>query len=144
MTTASDRNKSTVRAFFQALEAEDAKAISALFAKDGIHINPYHCGVFPEGAQGRDGIEAYWAPTFPNFDGMEFPIHELLAMEGDSVFVHYTGRIKHKDDGGWYENDYYSTFKFNSAGEITEYVEIFNPVKAASGFGLLDQLASKN
>ncbi|WP_217359325.1 nuclear transport factor 2 family protein [Ruegeria arenilitoris] len=140
MATASDRNKSTVSAFFAALESEDPKAVAALFAEDGKHINPYNCGVFPTGAEGREAIEAYWAPTFPNFEGMTFPIHEMLDMEGRAVFVRYTGRIKLKNDAGWYENDYYSTFKFNDAGEITEYVEIFNPVTAAKGFGLLEQL----
>ena len=74
---------------------------------------------------------------------MKFPIHELHAMEGGNmVFVKYTGQIQLKDVAGVYENDYYSTFKFNEAGEITEYVEIFDPVKAAKGFGLLDQLVA--
>ncbi|KIC38587.1 hypothetical protein RA27_19360 [Ruegeria sp. ANG-R] len=136
-------NKDKVHAFFAALETEDAKAIAALFAEGGKHINPYNCGVFPTGAEGREAIEAYWAPTFPNFDGMTFPIHEMLDMEGNGVFVRFTGKIKLKEDAGWYENDYYATFKFNDAGEIIEYVEIFNPVTAAKGFGLLDQLAAK-
>lgn len=137
-----ENNKTTARAFFAALEAENPKAVAALFATDGRHINPYHCGIFPSGAEGRDGIEAYWTPTFPNFDGMSFPIHELHAMDdGGMVFVRYTGRIKLKGNAGWYENDYYSTFRFNQKGEITEYVEIFNPVTAARGFGLLDKLA---
>ncbi|PSW17198.1 nuclear transport factor 2 family protein [Photobacterium sanctipauli] len=145
MSSLAEQNKQRVRDFFAAIEAENPEAIAALFAEDGLHINPYHSGVFPTGAKGREGIKAYWAPTFPNFDGMAFPIHELYAMEaGDKVFVRYTGRIKLKNSGGWYENEYYSTFKFNSNGEITEYVEIFNPVVAAKGFGLLKQLVSVN
>ncbi len=144
MTTISERNKATVRAFFTALEAEDAAAVAALFATGGVHINPYHCGVFPTGAEGRDAIEAYWAPTFPNFDGMTFLIQKLCAMEGgQGVFVRYTGRIKLRDGAGWYSNDYYSTFAFNESGEITEYVEIFNPVVAARGFGLMGQLIAQ-
>jgi len=143
MTPNADRNKSTVGAFFAALEAEDPQAIAALFAEDGVHINPYHSGVFPTGAKGRAGIEAYWAPTFPNFDGMTFDIHDLRAMEGDAVYVRYTGKIKLKNDAGWYNNSYYSTFAFNPAGEITEYVEVFDPVVAAKGFGLMDQLAAQ-
>lgn len=143
MPTKAENNKATVVAFFKAIEAEKPKLISALFADDGVHINPYHSGVFPEGAKGREAIHRYWEPTFPNFDGMKFPIHELHAMEGGNmVFVKYTGQIQLKDDAGVYENDYYSTFKFNEAGEITEYVEIFDPVKAAKGFGLLDQLVA--
>lgn len=143
--TQAENNKMTVRTFFAAIEAEDAAAIANLFALTGEHINPYHSGVFPTGAKGRTEINAYWAPTFGNFAGMEFPIHELYAMEGgDKVFVRYTGRIKLKDGAGWYENEYYSTFKFNDDGEITEYVEVFNPVTAAKGFGLLAQLIGAN
>ena len=133
-------NKDKVHTFFAALESENAKAVAALFALDGKHINPYHCGVFPIGAEGREAIEVYWAPTFPNFDGMSFPIHEMLDMEGNAVFVRFSGKIKLKEVEDWYENDYYATFKFNNVGEITEYVEIFNPVTAAKGFGLLDNL----
>ncbi len=139
--TNNERNKQTVRHFFEAIEAEDAGSIANLFAPDGVHINPYHCGMFPEGANGREAIKDYWEPTFPNFDGMEFPIHDLFAMEDDRVFVRYTGRIKLKDDAGWYENEYFSTFAFDKGGSITEYVEVFNPVVAAKGFGLFDKLS---
>lgn len=139
--TSSHKNKETVKSFFKALEAEDASAVANLFAEDGKHVNPYHSGLFPEGADGRDGILAYWEPVFPNFDGMTFPIHELHAMEDPNiVFVKYTGNIKLKNDTGVYSNEYYSTFKFNELGEIIEYVEIFNPIVAARGFGLLDKL----
>lgn len=137
----STQNKNTVKAFFKALEVEDANAVASLFAEDGKHINPYHSGLFPTGAEGRKGIIEYWAPVFPNFDGMTFDLHELYAMEDPNiVFVKYTGNIKLKNDSGVYSNNYYSTFKFNDAGEIVEYVEIFNPIIAARGFGLLDKI----
>ena len=71
---------------------------------------------------------------------MAFPIEELYAMEEPTmVYVKYHGKIKLKG-GGTYENDYYSTFRFNEEGLITEYVEIFNPIVAARGFGLIDQI----
>ncbi|GJM61859.1 alpha/beta hydrolase [Persicobacter diffluens] len=60
------------------------------------------------------------------------------------VLVKFEGRIKLKGDAGWYKNDYYATFKFNEAGLIEEYVEIFNPIVAAQGFGLIDQIKSQN
>ena len=136
-----EQNKKTVRAFFQALEAENVEDLISLFAEDAVHINPYASGIFPEGARGRDGIRQYWTPVFPNFDGMEFPIEEIYAMEDPTkVYVKYHGRIKLKGDAGYYENDYYSTFTFNQEGLITEYVEIFNPIVAARGFGLIDQI----
>lgn len=135
------KNKENVKAFFKALEAEDANAVAVLFAENGKHINPYHSGIFPTGAEGKEAIRNYWAPVFPNFAGMTFPIHELYAMEDPNiVFVKYTGNIQLKDNAGVYSNDYYSTFKFDEEGKITEYVEIFNPIVAARGFGLLDQI----
>ncbi|MDN5202757.1 nuclear transport factor 2 family protein [Fulvivirgaceae bacterium BMA10] len=135
------KNKESVRAFFKALENESVDQLVSLFADDAKHINPYASGLFPEGADGKEEIRNYWTPVFPNFDGMEFPIEELYAMEDPSiVFVKYIGKIKLKNDAGLYENSYYSTFKFNEAGLITEYVEIFNPIVAARGFGLIDKI----
>ena len=135
------KSKEQVRAFFSALESENVDNIVALFADDARHINPYASGLFPEGANGKDEIRNYWPPVFPNFDGMEFPIEEIYAMEDPSiVYVKYQGRIKLKGDAGYYENNYYSTFKFDESGLITEYVEIFNPIVAARGFGLIDQI----
>ena len=137
----SDRNKANTRAFLKALEDMNIEAVVDLFDEDGVHINPYASGLFPEGTKGKDGVRAYWAPVFPNFEKMEFPIEDLYAMEDPSVtFVKFEGRIKLKNDAGWYNNDYYATFKFNDEGKITEYVEIFNPIVAAKGFGLLDKI----
>ncbi len=135
------KNKERVRSFFKALEAENVDQLVSLFAEEAQHINPYASGIFPEGANGKEEIRNYWAPVFPNFDGMEFPIEEIYAMEDPSiVYVKYKGRIKLKDNAGWYENDYYSTFKFDDSGLIVEYVEIFNPIVAARGFGLIDKI----
>ena len=140
-TAIGNQNKVSVRAFFKALEAENIDAIVDLFAVDAKHINPYHSGLFPEGANGKKGIRNYWTPVFPNFDGMAFPIEEIYAMEDPNmVYVKYKGHIKLKDNAGVYSNDYYSTFKFDATGKITEYVEIFNPIVAARGFGLIDKI----
>ncbi|WP_412984615.1 nuclear transport factor 2 family protein [Pontimicrobium sp. IMCC45349] len=135
------KNKATVKAFFNALTAEDANAVANLFTENAKHINPYHSGLFPAGANSKEEIRNYWKPVFPNFDGMTFPIDEIYAMEDPNiVFVKYTGNIKLKNNAGMYSNDYYSTFKFNDNGKITEYVEIFNPIVAARGFGLIDKI----
>ena len=119
----------------------DANAVAALFAEDGVHINPYASGIFPEGTKGIEGVRAYWEPVFPNFEAMTFPIEDIYAMEDPNiVFVKFEGNIKLKNNAGWYKNNYYATFKFNEEGKITEYVEIFNPIVAAKGFGLLDKI----
>lgn len=140
-TETANKNKVSVKAFFKALEAENVDDLVHLFADDAKHINPYHSGLFPEGARGKEGIRNYWEPVFPNFDGMAFPIEAIYAMEDPNmVYVKFTGNIKLKHNAGVYSNDYYATFKFNEAGKIIEYVEIFNPITAARGFGLLDKM----
>ncbi|MEX0287991.1 MAG: alpha/beta fold hydrolase [Flavobacteriaceae bacterium] len=136
-----NKNKASVKAFFKALEDENVEDLVNLFAEDANHINPYHSGIFPKGAKGKEEIRAYWTPVFPNFEGMSFNLQEVYAMEDPNmVFVKYQGDIKLKEKAGIYSNQYYSTFKFNKKGEIIEYVEIFNPIVAAKGFGLLDKI----
>lgn len=141
MKTIGEDNKEAVKLFFKALEQENINLLISLFADDAVHINPYASGLFPEGAKGKEEIKTYWTPVFPNFDGMTFTIEEIYAMEDPSiVFVKYDGKLKQKGLSKYYENNYYSTFKFNREGLITEYVEIFNPIVAARGFGLLDKI----
>ena len=138
---AADKNKQSVQAFFNALEREDVDELVSLFAEDARHINPYASGLFPTGANGSDEIRQYWTPVFPNFDGMQFLIEEMHAMEDPHmIYVKYKGKIRLKNDAGFYENDYYSTFRFDTSGLITEYVELFNPIVAARAFGLIDKI----
>ncbi len=135
------RNKANSIAFLKALENKNVGAVLDLFAKNGEHINPYASGLFPDGAKGHSEIRTYWEPVFPNFERMEFPIDEIYAMEDVSkVYIKFKGKIELKNNAGWYENDYYAIFKFNEEGKITEYVEIFNPIVAARGFGLIDKI----
>ena len=136
-----NRNKETVKTFFSLLEQENIPSFIDLFAENGKQTNPYASGLFPEGAEGKEALTSYWTPVPTLFDGMEFPIEQLLATEDPKVvFVKYTGKIKLKNNAGFYENNYYSTFTFDENGKIIEYVEIFNPIAAARGFGLLDQI----
>ncbi|TYA66025.1 nuclear transport factor 2 family protein [Seonamhaeicola marinus] len=136
-----EKNKASVKSFFTALETKNMNVLLKLFANEAKHINPYHSGIFPEGANGKEEIENYWKPVFENFDGMTFPLEYLYAMEDHNmVFVKYKGYIKLKNSSKVYSNEYYSTFKFNRDGQIIEYVEIFNPILAAKGFGLLGEI----
>ncbi len=134
-------NKAQVRAFFQYLEDKDIPAMVDLFSDNGEQINPYASGLFPNGAKGKKALMNYWEPVPQNFDGMEFTIEELLETENTNlIYVKYRGKIQLKNDAGFYENQYYSTFRFNNDGKITEYVEIFNPIVAAKAFGLIDSI----
>lgn len=134
------QNKATAKAFLKALEDKNIDNVVALFAENAVHSNPYHSGLVPEEIKGKDAIRAYWQPPFENFGEMRFPIDEIYAMENNGVFVKFNGIIQFKDGSGTYENNYYSTFKFDENGKITEYVEIFNPITVARGFGLLDKI----
>lgn len=139
--TIAERNKATVKQFFSLLSEENIPAFIDLFAEEGKQVNPYSSGLFPEGAVGKKALSEYWTPVTGNFEGMEFPIEAIYALEDPSIiFVKYTGKIKLKNNAGYYQNDYYSTFTFDEVGKITEYVEIFNPIVAAEGFGMLDQI----
>ncbi len=135
------KNMASVKAFFKALEEEKIEDLVDLFAEDARHINPYASGIFPEGAEGKQAIRDYWTLVFPNFEHMEFPIEEIHTMDDPTlVFVKYKGKITLKNDEGLYQNDYYATFRFNESGLISEYVEIFNPIVAARGFGLIHKI----
>ncbi len=139
--TVSERNKESVRSFLKALENKNTNKVVQFFAKDGRHINPYHSGLFPEGAKGKEAIRAYWTPVFPRFDSMKFPIEEIYTMEKpNKVFVKFKGRLVLKNNNGHYKNDYYAIFTFNEEGKIVEYVELFNPITAAKKFGLINKI----
>ncbi|MEM6706141.1 MAG: nuclear transport factor 2 family protein [Acidobacteriota bacterium] len=137
------RNKETVRTFFRRLEEENIAGFLELFARDGRQLNPYASGFFPEAVDGIDSLREYWEPVPRRFDGLRFTIDELRATEDPRlVFVRYRGRLG-LPDGGVYENDDYSTFRFDTDGKISEYVEIFNPIVAARAFGLMDEPADE-
>ncbi|WP_207784584.1 nuclear transport factor 2 family protein [Marinifilum breve] len=136
-----ERNKANSIAFLKALEAMDVNAVVALFAEDGVQINPYASGLFSDGVKGHDEIRKYWEVPFSTFPSMKFIIHETFAMEDPNrTLIRCKGKIEMPNNSGWYDNDYYLTFKFNQEGKITEYVEIFNPIVAARGFGLTDKI----
>lgn len=140
-TEIAERSKANSLAFIKALEDKNVDALVDLFAEDGVHINPYASGLFSDGVNGHDEIRKYWEVPFSNFPSMKFIIHETVAMEDPSrTLIRCKGKIEMPNNGGWYDNDYYLTFKFNDEGKITEYVEIFNPIVAARGFGLLDKI----
>lgn len=137
-TTADFDNKDTVRQFFCALEEENVDKVASLFAGDGRYTNPYQSDLFPSGAQGREEIRKYWAPVLPGFDEMSFQINEIYEMEDPNIiFVKSLGKMRMKGDAEYYENHYYSIFKFNEEGLISEHLELFNPIMAARGFGLV-------
>ena len=72
---------------------------------------------------------------------MLFLIEEIFPFnDPHKVAVKLTGKIQLKGEAGAYENNYLCIFHFNSEGKILEYQEYFNPLTAAKGFGLLDQI----
>ena len=135
------KNTETVRLFFSLLEQEKIREFSNLFAESGKHINPYHSNLFPPEIAGRKNIYAFWEKVPGNFDGMSFPIDEVMPFENpNQVAVKLQGKIKLKGNAGVYENDYLCLFYFDDQGKILEYHEYFNPLVAAKGFGMLDKI----
>lgn len=136
-----NENITTVRKFFKLLEDEKIKEFSELYAENGKQVNPYHSGLFPAEIGGRKKLYEFWKNVPANFDGMQFPIGEILPFEDpNKVAVKFTGKIKLKNNAGTYENDYFCVFHFDEQGKILEYHEYFNPITAARGFGLLDKI----
>jgi ketosteroid isomerase-like protein len=134
-------NIETVKQFLHLLEKENIPAYLDLFAPEGMQINPYASGLFPDTVKGRAALEAYWQPVPGRFDGMQFPIEEIFPMEDPAlVLVKFKGIIKLKDNAGIYSNDYLCLFKFNEQGKILEYHEYFNPLTVVRAFGLKDKI----
>lgn len=134
-------NKATVRKLLQLLEQMDISAFLALFAADGRQINPFASGIFRKRATGREELRDYWQTVPEQFSGITFSIDEIYAMEDPNiVFAHYQGEMTLRDGTSVYTNDYYSIFRFNGDGEVSEHVKVFNPIRTARSFGLVDQI----
>ena len=125
-----NRNINTVKTFLRLLEEEKIEDYVDLYAADGKQVNPYASGLFPKEVKGREALLKFWKPVPSRFDGMTFPIEKISPMlDPNLVLAEFKGKIKLKDNAGYYENHYYCLFKFDEAGKITEYVEIFNPLE---------------
>ncbi len=136
-----DKNIETVRNFFRLLEEEKIAEFAELYAENGKQINPYHSDLFPAEIVSKKNIYEFWKNVPANFDGMQFPIDEILPFEDpNKVAVKFSGKIQLKNNAGTYENDYLCIFHFDEQGKILEYYEYFNPITAARGFGLLDKI----
>ena len=128
------QNIETVKKFLRLLEQEKIEEFSELYAENGKQINPYHSGLFPPEIDGKKNIYDFWINVPGNFDGMQPKAVRAFAETA------LKGKIKLKNNAGMYENDYLCLFYFNDQGKILEYHEYFNPLTAAKGFGLLEQI----
>lgn len=141
MSTVSQRNLETAKKFLSLLEQEKIDEFVALFAPDGAQLNPYASGLFPDKIKGTADLLTFWRPVPGRFDGMKFPIEEILPLQDPTmVLVKFKGIIKLKNNAGFYNNDYLGLFKFNEQGKILEYHEYFNPLTVVKAFGLKDKL----
>ena len=135
------KNIQSVQRFYSLLEQENIPAFLDLFAENGKQVNPYHSGLIPAEVAGKANLTAFWTPVPNNFDGMRFYIDEIMPFESpDKIAVKLKGEIKLKNGAGFYKNDYFCLFYFDNSGKITEYIEYFNPIEVAKGFGLMDKI----
>ncbi len=136
-----EKNTATVRSFLSLLEQERIEDYLALYAEDGVQLNPYASGLFPAEVRGKAALREFWEPVPARVDGMRFPITEIVPMQDPNrLLVRFKGQIKLKGGAGEYNNDYYGLFRFDANGKVVEYVEIFNPLTIVRCFGLQDQI----
>ncbi len=136
-----ERNLQNVQNFLRFLEEERIEDFLQLFAEDGVQRNLYASGLLPAEVAGKQALREFWEPVPGRFDGMRFPIKEIVPMhDPNRVLVRFSGRITLKGGAGEYKNEYIGLFRFNRAGLIADYVEVFNPLEIVRSFGLKDQI----
>lgn len=134
-------NIESVRNFVRLLEQRRLKEFVELFAEDAKWIHPFHSGLFPAETVGREEIYNAIKTASDNFDDIKFPIEEILPFEDrNKIAMKHTGNLILKNGRGTYENDYLTILSFDENGKISEWIEYYNPITAAKGFGLMDKI----
>jgi ketosteroid isomerase-like protein len=120
------RNRASVDAFFDRLEAFDIDGFAALFAEGAAQIMPYAPPGFPSELRGRESIRAQYAGIAERFASMRFVDRTILATLDPERFVAtFRGEVALRE-GGRYDNRYVSLFRVEN-GLVTEVVEHFDP-----------------
>lgn len=132
-----ERNVAAVRAFLTTLELMDIDAWSRLWAEDADHHYPYGTEMFPGHIKGRAEIHRAWQETPEMFLSMSFALRETWV-DGDTVIARFDGECVRRDTRLPYRNNYLAIFRFDEDGLIREYWEYFDPIVAATAFGLAD------
>ena len=127
-------NSEVVDRFFQALEDQEFEVLKEVFAHDGRQLNPYIPEGFPASFDGNEAIYQQYSGLTENFGSMRFPRQIYTTSDPDLIFVRFSGEIEIKA-GGQYKNDYLGLFRLEN-GQITEYIEYFNPIVMAKAFGI--------
>jgi ketosteroid isomerase-like protein len=134
--SAARRNAETVRTFLRCLERKDIESWIALWHEDAVQIYPYGTEMFPPRTEGRAAVYERWRELPGQFASMRFPVREIWC-DGDTVLARFDGELV-KQDGTPYSNSYLSVFRFTAAGELSEYWEYFDPIRAGLAFGLAE------
>ena len=114
--TEQERNKAKVLEFFEAMNRNDACAIAAMYASDGVHsVN----GTTPISQRyTKDQMVASAGGVFAPFpDGLRFELIDMVA-ERDKVAFEVKSHGCHVS-GKTYENEYHWIMRFRN-GEIVE------------------------
>jgi ketosteroid isomerase-like protein len=129
-------NIASVRSFLRFLEEKDIDSWIALWHEDAVQIYPFGTDMFPPRVEGRAAIHAQWRQLPGMFRSMRFPIREIWS-DGDTVLTRFDGDLV-RSDGVPYQNSYLSVFHFTDSGELREYWEYFDPIRAGLAFGLAE------
>lgn len=130
------RNIEAVRAFLRLLEEKDIDSWIKLWHEDAVQVYPFGTEMFPPRVEGRAAVHAQWSRLPDMFASMSFPIREVWA-DGDTVLARFDGDLV-RSDGMPYQNTYLSVFHFTDSGELREYWEYFDPIRAGLAFGLAE------
>lgn len=136
-----ERNIETARNVFRFFELRKFKEFSEIIAENAKWIHPYHSGLFSPEVVGKNEILKVFKNMTSRFDEIKFPIIEMLPLEDPNrVAVKMTGKLRLKDSGDLYENDYLGIFTFDEQGKIVEWIEYYNPITSAKAFGLMNKI----
>lgn len=116
------RNKILVERYFDACSRGDARAISDMYAPEGVHIargNTLFSGTYSK----EQIFEISGQVTGPFPEGLKFTIDNMIA-EGDIVVAEVQSNGKHIS-GAYYHNEYAFIMKFQD-GALLEVKEYFD------------------
>ncbi|MBX2802523.1 MAG: nuclear transport factor 2 family protein [Myxococcales bacterium] len=114
----------SVRAFFDALRANDRAALRATLAEDVVQHMPLAPAGFPREVAGRDALEALYGNIIDREQDYETAWHGTSHPR--TVVVSFEGSVR-LDDGSRYRNRYVNLFTVDDEGRIRRIVEHFDP-----------------
>lgn len=140
--------EAAARRFIALVEARDMEAWFDLYAPDATNHFPLHSGLFGPEVVGREAIREAWA-DFPRFFAeVHLTIDELFVDVEERVVVicmDSHNRVDMDAPGNpWthagpdYANRFVAILRYDAEGQVTDYVEYYNPLVTGAALGAID------